>query len=79
MCRHLNAVISSKCLIVYVFIYIWRLELKDCLYVNRRYCETSVFTVNVIWILLVAFVIALFIYINISHLKGGFIGLVVIL
>lgn len=28
-------------------------DLKDCcLYVNRRYCETSVFTVNVIWLLL---------------------------
>lgn len=28
-------------------------DLKDCCsYVNRSYCETSVFTVNVIWLLL---------------------------
>ena len=51
MCRHVYAVLSFKCLNVLCFFITG--DLKDCCsYVNRSYCETSVFTVNVIWLLL---------------------------
>lgn len=51
MCRHVYDVLSSKCLNGLCFFITG--DLKDCCsYVNRSYCETSVFTVNVIWLLL---------------------------
>lgn len=52
MSRHVYVVLSSECLRVLFFlkIYIYITgDLKDCCsYVNRSYCENSVFTVNVI-------------------------------
>lgn len=48
MCRHVYVVLSSRCLNV-LWVFFITGDLKDCCsYVNRSYCETSVFTVNVI-------------------------------